>query len=703
MAAPSIKNSALKYAEKGIPVFPCQRNKMPFTKHGFKDATTNTDQIDIWWSNYPGASIGMPTGEKSGMWVLDVDGEEGFVSLKDLEAKQGSLPDTLQQKTGGGGRHYFFKYNGRDIKNSAGQVAKNLDVRGNGGYVVIPPSSHPSGKNYQWLNKLEPADPPEWLMDMVVSKSESPPSGSSTSYGNTPYGQTALANEIIKLSQATKGSRNATLNECAFCLSQLVAGGELDEGMTKNALISTGLTIGLKEKEIRQTIESGFKAGTQKPRQGEKSHECHECHSGHGMSRNVTQCHSMSRDVTLGHAPKDYKSKRFLGSLTGAIKEYIEENQGTITAAEIDRDFGLTHPADKTLRRKIMSRLLKEKIIKKDIRQAGKYHIVKSDIDFVDFTNVEISSFPVDLPIDLSSMVRIPRKSIIVVAGSTNSGKTAMAFEILKLNLHQSYPMMYLFSEMGVSECKQRIETAAPDDVDVFTQRVKCAECVAGFGNVISQYNPNGLTVVDFLEEVDGEYFRIPTDLRNIYDSLDTGIAVVCIQKHSKAEVGRGGEGTAEKPRLYLTVDKLVYQQKSTVSAVKIYKAKNYIGDNPNGLERHVAFGRYGANMEPLSDWIYCNDVQREKYKQHYQNRQGVFERKANVDEGFCIYFTTKSGASVRIVEKDLNKWRENFTNINVDKELIQISKDSDKKPFLDDNKYFFQLSGILNKRNQTA
>jgi len=146
---------ALEYARHGWSVFPCNLDKGPKTRNGFHDASNDLEQIRKWWTRWPDASIGAPTGPVNGWWVLDVDkkpgGPDGFVSLADLEKKYGKLPSTMKQRTGGGGSQYFFKWNGRAIHNSAGKVAAGVDVRGDGGYVILPPSPHPSGGFYKWI------------------------------------------------------------------------------------------------------------------------------------------------------------------------------------------------------------------------------------------------------------------------------------------------------------------------------------------------------------------------------------------------------------------------------------------------------------------------------------------------------------------------------------------------------------------------
>ena len=163
--------AALKLAAHGYAVFPCApRGKQPITANGCKDATRDPEQIRAWWQRTPAANIGIATGKPSGIVVLDVDEDEdkgisGGESLKLWEGEFGALPDTWQILTGGGGTHYLFRTD-REVRNRAGML-EGVDVRGDGGYIIAPPSIHPSGRAYVWEESSrdlrEPAPLPEEL------------------------------------------------------------------------------------------------------------------------------------------------------------------------------------------------------------------------------------------------------------------------------------------------------------------------------------------------------------------------------------------------------------------------------------------------------------------------------------------------------------------------------------------------------------
>lgn len=177
--------AAINYARRGMAVLPLHSikdghctcgdpncsspGKHPRTKTGLKEATTDQGKIRDWWASYPDANIGIVTGKASGIVVIDVDGEEGEESLKNLETDYGPLPLTWEQITGGGGRHIvFIRPDWDHIKNRV-RLAPGVDIRADDGYIVAEPSNHISGGMYFWEAAHHPDDippaevPAEWL------------------------------------------------------------------------------------------------------------------------------------------------------------------------------------------------------------------------------------------------------------------------------------------------------------------------------------------------------------------------------------------------------------------------------------------------------------------------------------------------------------------------------------------------------------
>ena len=140
----------------------------PATANGCIDATRDPDQIRAWWRQDENFNNGIATGDKSGVFVVDVDNEDGFAAL----TKMGAMPDTVAAVTANG-EHFYFKMPDCDLRNSVRKIADGVDMRANGGYVLAPPSIHPSGRRYAWNvdSARTFADAPDWLLDKLTDRS----------------------------------------------------------------------------------------------------------------------------------------------------------------------------------------------------------------------------------------------------------------------------------------------------------------------------------------------------------------------------------------------------------------------------------------------------------------------------------------------------------------------------------------------------
>ena len=191
-------DAALDYSRRGWAVFPlhtshnghcsCKKpncenaGKHPRfheedMRNGLSSATTDELMIRRWWGRWPDANIGIATGKISGFLVIDVDvkpGVDGNDAIRDLEELNGELPDTVESITGSGGRHILFAHPGIEVKNRTG-VMPGIDVRGDGGYIVAPPSMHKTGNQYEWEASSNPDDKPlaeipPWLLEIISEK-----------------------------------------------------------------------------------------------------------------------------------------------------------------------------------------------------------------------------------------------------------------------------------------------------------------------------------------------------------------------------------------------------------------------------------------------------------------------------------------------------------------------------------------------------
>lgn len=204
--------AALRLAECGLAVFPAQpQGKQPACLHGCKDATRDPGVIEAWWRRVPSYNVAVATGRVSGIVVVDIDNDDAEVEIKKLEAEYSALPPTVEAITAKG-RHLFFRYPEREVRNSASKLAPGVDTRGEGGYVIAPPSVHPSGKRYCWsvdsANAF--AEVPQWLLDKITAPAIMP----AVVPGGLPAASTSTWAGLIR-DGAPEGCRNDSLARLA--------------------------------------------------------------------------------------------------------------------------------------------------------------------------------------------------------------------------------------------------------------------------------------------------------------------------------------------------------------------------------------------------------------------------------------------------------------------------------------------------------
>lgn len=254
MDYPSMYHAAMEYIKMGLAVFPLEeRGKRPITRNGCKDATTDAAQVKAWWQQYPESNIGIATGSRSGgIFVIDLDvdedrGIDGYHMLEDWQRENGRFPDTWTAITGRGGYHLYFKHDS-EVRNRAG-IIDGVDVRGEGGYVVAPPSIHSNGNRYEWEYA-----PDEYELSKTTNTVDF-----FLQIGNGRQGSQFSMPDIVR-----EGERNSMLFRFA-CMMQ--AKGASDSAVFAATMEenTSKCNPSLSEKEIRIIVNSALKYEKGKP------------------------------------------------------------------------------------------------------------------------------------------------------------------------------------------------------------------------------------------------------------------------------------------------------------------------------------------------------------------------------------------------------------------------------------------------------
>ncbi|WP_166791542.1 bifunctional DNA primase/polymerase [Cryobacterium sp. Hh38] len=257
-----VQDAALAFAKAGISVFPCvPEGKHPLTPAGFHDASRDVDQVQAWWTRWPGANIGMPTGSTSGIDVVDIDvtkTDAGFAAFE-RAAEAGLVDGELARvRTPSGGMHVYFAAS-LDRPQRCWQAANaHIDFRGDGGYVIVPPSTLTTntGRASYRLHSLSAAGAQP--VDAVALRSfiepRSPRVGTRATLARAPE-PSRLAQWVSNLQE---GERNSGL---FWAACRLVEAG-LAPADVEAALGPSAQTAGLEEREILATISSASRRVT---------------------------------------------------------------------------------------------------------------------------------------------------------------------------------------------------------------------------------------------------------------------------------------------------------------------------------------------------------------------------------------------------------------------------------------------------------
>lgn len=242
----------------GLPVFPCNIEKAPLTRSGFKDAVTDAESIRRMFAAPAAVLIGVPTGHASGAVVVDVDTKDGKRGGDWLNRELGRIPETRTHRTRSGGVHLLFSHPGIRIPNSSGKIAPGVDIRGDGGYIIVPPSP-----GYSVVVGAPLAPMPSWLIEEACREPPPPPPRKPWKAPRDMH--TASARRLLALvehiAKAREGTRHSVLFWAACRVGEAIASGEMPADVALPGLESAALACGLPEAEVRRTVADGYRIG----------------------------------------------------------------------------------------------------------------------------------------------------------------------------------------------------------------------------------------------------------------------------------------------------------------------------------------------------------------------------------------------------------------------------------------------------------
>ena len=220
----------------------------------------------------------------------------------------------------------------------------------------------------------------------------------------------------------------------------------------------------------------------------------------------------------------------------------------------------------------------------------GCYRKIESELEVMDFVNVEANPVNIWLPFDLSDYVELYPGNMVLIAGCKSSGKTGIMLNMVHENMKE-WDVEYFNSEMGTAELRRRLDLFPYTSINQWN--FTAYKRASNFGEAIVG-GTNKLILIDFLE-IHDEFYAVGKAIKAIHDNLKGAVAVVAIQKNPNSDVGLGGWRSAEVSRLYLSIDR---------NRVKITDAKNFRqpDKNPNGWIRHFNI-KSGCQITTKEGW----------------------------------------------------------------------------------------------------
>lgn len=541
---------ALQYYDYGFSVIPIiPGKKKPLIKwQPYQKERATKEQITEWWTQTPNANIGIVTGKVSNLFVIDLDKHDPAYNE---ETVMQYIPDNIEcpvVNTPKGGQHLYFLPPEEEITIGA-RFIPGCDFRGEGGYVLAPPSVNGNGKPYSWYVNYDIAlnsRPPKAAIKRIIE---------STLYG-APCKQ-PVSNEQTDANNAYKYLQKGNRNSDIFTLASGLARGGIKFEFAKEVIdiIARNTNPPYPENEANESLKSAYARKENR-------------------ERNI---HEEIREYIL--AQKSLQETYI--SLTSTLQslQLLTRSEKSAAYTAFNRFCNI------------------EKIIEKHGDKRGEYRILdnKKDESKMDLlTESEITEVPVKLPLDLNDLCVISPGNICVVSGSKSSGKTAMLMNIAWTN-QKNFEVVYLNSEMHESEFKKRMKKFAP----LSNWKITGYSCHNNFDDYIES-DPHKLYIVDYLE-VHENFYEIAKPIRKIHEKLGDAVCFIGIQMKSGAALGRGGDFSAEKARLYLTMDYNVEEKRTKVT---IYDAKEPRPpfDNVRGKWRNVKIID-GSSLTPFAEW----------------------------------------------------------------------------------------------------
>ncbi len=303
-------------------------------------------------------------------------------------------------------------------------------------------------------------------------------------------------------------------------------------------------------------------------------------------------------DITRAMSKAEFTCK----PLAEEVRDWVNNSDGNFALYDIYSSLHLTSRNDKKNVSVILLRLLEDGVVQRVGDKSGHFRRIDGTFKPIESFNDE-DTVPIDLkfPLKMEMYGKIFQSNIMVIAGEKDTGKTGFCLSFATMNMDVDKNIRYISSEFGSAELKSRLDPMGFDP-QAWIKRIEFGQFQRN--NAQDAIDPDGINIVDFLEADEGRYYMVGEQVKQIYQKLRTGTALIAMQKKRNEDYARGGELSAEKARLYVTLSR-VQSQLGFKNYAKIVHCKNRAIPevNPNGLRVEYKLGG-GHFFSKQGDWM---------------------------------------------------------------------------------------------------
>lgn len=284
------------------------------------------------------------------------------------------------------------------------------------------------------------------------------------------------------------------------------------------------------------------------------------------------------------------------------IRHWILSAVGDFSLRDIDTEFNLKDEDERRWRTQVINDLFESGDVERVGSRHGQFRTINRNLKEINWQNASTVEYDVKLPFGLHRYTKMFPKSMMVISGEKNTGKTAVCLNIVKDNMNQGKNISYFSSEMLDTEFKVRLQCFQPN-VQIEHWNFKPYHRTENFEDVI---DPDGLNIIDFLE-IHDKFWSVGQTMLKIFNRLNTGIVIICVQKSRSADHGRGGSFLIEKPRITINLERRYGDDDLPDGAtVHVTNAKFPRKDreNPNG-KRKDYYVAGGSHIQEITGWYF--------------------------------------------------------------------------------------------------